>query len=195
MKIIIGLIALACLGIGVAWVAWPEKTGEVKDRVEAAGAVAVDNTLSALEKRVGLAQVAARHLDKEKAARRENLIRLKADRLRLEQQVTGLRAEVAGGTAPTKAAQLAALQQSLEDTKACEQRAQAAYKAFLAEVEKKKQDLKLAELKLSLLKTELNNNASDSGPHGERARVLADELQQACSRLEAEIAVQHLEQN
>lgn len=56
---------------------YPEKTGEAKQRVEAAGAVAVDKVISALEERVGKTDAAYEHYKTAHAVKRESLVRLK----------------------------------------------------------------------------------------------------------------------
>ena len=59
-RLISGIVATVVI-VGAGMIFYPEKTSQAKQSVEAAGSVAVDKIISALEERVGKTDVAYEH--------------------------------------------------------------------------------------------------------------------------------------
>lgn len=198
-KYIIGGIAGLIVLVGAGMVFYPEKTGEAKQRVEAAGAVAVDKVISALEERVGKTDVAYEHYKTAHAVKRESLVRLKALRADCERgirecqtQVEQLRAE--GKDATAAESRMRVYEERLASVTQSVEKAEVDYVSYTKTLQQKKLELDELKAKLAGLHAELSSmNGGDAAYALQRARQLEEEVKSACSRMEAEMEVQKLD--
>ena len=195
-KYIIGGVAALVVLVGAGMIFYPEKTAQAKQRVEAAGAVAVDKVVSALEERVGKTDVAYEHYKTAHAVKREALVRLKTLKADCERGIRECQNQVAAGKDAAEAesrkkvyeARLASVSQSVE-------KAEADYVSFTKALQQKNLELDELKAKLAGLHAELSSmNGGDAAYALQRARQLEDEVKSACSRLEAEMEVQKLDE-
>lgn len=191
------------LFLGSLFVFYPEKTAEAKQSVEAVGAVAVavDKIIAAMEDRVGKTKVALEHYKTAYKARRESLVQLKtlqAEAKRKATEATLRAAELrAGGkeaAAVAKDAEKAMYDEQVAKLEDSVAKAEAAYKEFDVFFKRKKMELDTLSAKTEMLKGELTAlSGGDAGFAMQRARELEEEVKKTCSRLEAELQVQQLD--
>ncbi len=189
--------------VGACYIFYPEKTGEVQQSLEAAGAVTVDKIVNALEARVGKTEVALEHYKTVRKAKRTALVELKALQKDCERKINeakvkaeGLKA--AGNTvgAATKEAEIKALEAQRARLTESGARAEKSYKDFELYLENKKLELGALKAKTQMLRSELTLlHGADAGLAMEKARQLEDEVKQTCSRLEAELEVQQMDED
>ena len=201
MKKIILTAFVAAILIGLAFVFYPEKSAEAKQSLEAAGAVAVQKTISALEERVGKADVALEHYKTALQAKRESLIRLKTLKADCERQIQDCKAAIAeaeghGGDTSAKQAELKMLEERLPSLTASAEKAESGYKRFQLVLKQKKIELDTLKAKMQSLSAELRAaGGSDAGFALQKARQLEEEVRSSCNRLEAELDVQAMDEN
>ena len=201
MKKIILIVFIAAVLIGLAFIFYPEKSAESKQSLEAAGAVAVQKTISALEERVGKADVALEHYKTALQAKRESLIQLKTLKADCERQIQNCKAAVAeaegrGGDVSAKQAELKMLEGRLPSLTASAEKAENGYKRFQLVLKQKKIELDTLKAKMQSLGAELRAaGGSDAGFAIQKARQLEEEVRSSCNRLEAELDVQAMDEN
>lgn len=201
MKKIILIVFIAAVLIGLAFIFYPEKSAEAKQSLEAAGAVAVQKTISALEERVGKADVALEHYKTALQAKRESLIQLKTLKADCERQIQNCKAAVAeaegrGGDVSAKQAELKMLEGRLPSLTASAEKAENGYKRFQLVLKQKKIELDTLKAKMQSLGAELRAaGGSDAGFAIQKARQLEEEVRSSCNRLEAELDVQAMDEN
>ena len=180
---------------------YPKKTSETKQSIEAAGAVAVDQVISAMENRVGRTRVALEHYKTAYRARRESLIQLKtlhAEALRKSADA-GLRAAELRAAGKETAALAKDSEKQMYDsqiTRLAEStvKAEASYKEFDLFFKRKKMELDALKAKTEMLKSELTAlSGGDAAFAMHRAQELEEEVKKTCNRLEAELQVQELD--
>lgn len=192
-KYIVGGIAGIVVLAGAGMVFYPEKTSQAKQRVEAAGAVAVDKVISELEERVGKTDVAYEHYKSALAVKRESLVQLKTLKANCERKIQESEAAPEGrAAAPGQKRiyeeRLASVTQSVE-------KSEAEYVAFTRLLQKKKLELDELKSKMAGLHAELSSlNGGDAAYALQRARQLEEEVKSSCSRLEAEMEVIKLDE-
>lgn len=195
-----GVSGLLLLFAGFS-VFYPEKTSETKQSIEAAGAVAVDQVISAMENRVGRTRVALEHYKTAYRAKRESLIQLKtlhAEALRKASDA-GLRAAELRASGNETAALAKDSEKQMYDsqiTRLAEStaKAEASYKEFDLFFKRKKMELDALKAKTEMLKSELTAlSGGDAAFAMQRAQELEEEVKKACNRLEAELQVQELD--
>lgn len=193
---IAGVVVLVAAGM----VFYPEKTGEAKQRVEAAGAVAVDKVISALEERVGKTDVAYEHYKTAHALKRESLVRLKTLKADCERNMREHKAraetlQAGGKDAAAALSQVRIHEERLVSVSQSVEKAEADYVAFSRELQKKKLELDELKAKMAGLHAELSSiNGGNATYALQRARQLEEEVKSACSRMEAEMEVQKLDE-
>ncbi len=201
MKKIILIVFIAAVLVGLAFIFYPEKSAEAKQSLEAAGAVAVQKTISALEERVGKADVALEHYKTALQAKRESLIQLKTLKAGCERQIQNCKAAVAeaegrGGDVSAKQAELKMLEGRLPSLTASAEKAENGYKRFQLVLKQKKIELDTLKAKMQSLGAELRAaGGSDAGFAIQKARQLEEEVRSSCNRLEAELDVQAMDEN
>lgn len=201
MKKIILIVFIAAVLVGLAFIFYPEKSAEAKQSLEAAGAVAVQKTISALEERVGKADVALEHYKTALQAKRESLIQLKTLKADCERQIQNCKAAVAeaegrGGDVSAKQAELKMLEGRLPSLTASAEKAENGYKRFQLVLKQKKIELDTLKAKMQSLGAELRAaGGSDAGFAIQKARQLEEEVRSSCNRLEAELNVQAMDEN
>ena len=201
MKKIILIVFIAAVLVGLAFIFYPEKSAEAKQSLEAAGAVAVQKTISALEERVGKADVALEHYKTALQAKRESLIQLKTLKADCERQIQNCKAAVAeaegrGGDVSAKQAELKMLEGRLPSLTASAEKAENGYKRFQLVLKQKKIELDTLKAKMQSLGAELRAaGGSDAGFALQKARQLEEEVRSSCNRLEAELDVQAMDEN
>ena len=201
MKKIILIVFTAAVLVGLAFIFYPEKSAEAKQSLEAAGAVAVQKTISALEERVGKADVALEHYKTALQAKRESLIQLKTLKADCERQIQNCKAAVAeaegrGGDVSAKQAELKMLEGRLPSLTASAEKAENGYKRFQLVLKQKKIELDTLKAKMQSLGAELRAaGGSDAGFAIQKARQLEEEVRSSCNRLEAELDVQAMDEN
>ncbi len=201
MKKIILIVFIAAVLVGLAFIFYPEKSAEAKQSLEAAGAVAVQKTISALEERVGKADVALEHYKTALQAKRESLIQLKTLKADCERQIQNCKAAVAeaegrGGDVSAKQAELKMLEGRLPSLTASAEKAENGYKRFQLVLKQKKIELDTLKAKMQSLGAELRAaGGSDAGFAIQKARQLEEEVRSSCNRLEAELDVQAMDEN
>ena len=201
MKKIILIVFIAAALVGLAFIFYPEKSAEAKQSLEAAGAVAVQKTISALEERVGKADVALEHYKTALQAKRESLIQLKTLKADCERQIQDCKAAVAeaegrGGDTSAKRAELKMLEGRLPSLTASAEKAENGYKRFQLVLKQKKIELDTLKAKMQSLGAELRAaGGSDAGFAIQKARQLEEEVRSSCNRLEAELDVQAMDEN
>ncbi len=200
MKKIILIVFITAVLVGLAFVFYPEKSAEAKQSLEAAGAVAVQKTISALEERVGKADVALEHYKTALQAKRESLIQLKTLKADCERQIQNCKAAVAeaegrGGDVSAKQAELKMLEGRLPSLTASAEKAENGYKRFQLVLKQKKIELDTLKAKMQSLGAELRAaGGSDAGFALQKARQLEEEVRSSCNRLEAELDVQAMDE-
>lgn len=203
-KSIILLIFLLAIGYAVLQVAYPDKIDEVSNRVEINAGIVVDNTLSYFEKRIGLANVAIIHYENVLKKKRQALINIKASKRGIDDKIQATLIKINSlAHRAGRESEIATLQIEKEflisQSTQIEQssiKVEQGYKDFLATFERKKVELKMAEMKLGVLTNELNANKHGNASESlKRAASMENELKDMCNRLEAEIDVQSIENN
>ncbi len=187
--------------LGGLSVFYPEKTAEAKQSIEAAGAVAVDKIIASMEERVGKTRVALEHYKTAYKAKRESLVQLKtlhSEAKRKAAEATARAAELrAGGkeaAAAAKDAEKAMFEEQAAKLADSAAKAEAAYKEFDLFFKRKKVELDTLSAKTEMLKGELTAlSGGDAGFAMKRARELEEEVKKTCSRLDAELQVQQLD--
>ena len=182
---------------------YPEKTSEAKQSIEAAGAVAVDQLIVAMEARVGRTAVVLEHYKTAYKAKRASLVQLKT--LHAEAQRKASDAAIRAAELRSKGNESAAIAKEAEkqmfDSQAARlsestTKAEAAYKEFDLFFKRKKIELDTLRAKTEMLKGELTAlSGGDAGFAMQRAAELEEEIKKTCSRLESEIQVQELDNN
>ena len=187
------------LTLGSLAVFYPEKTAEAKQSIEATGAVAVDKIIASMEERVGKTRVALEHYKTAYKAKRESLVQLKtlhseAKRKAAEAAIKAaeLRAGGKEASAVAKDAEKAMFEE--QAAKLADSSAEASYKEFDLFFKRKKVELDTLSAKTEMLKGELTAlSGGDAGFAMQRARELEEEVKKTCSRLDAELQVQQLD--
>lgn len=197
----IGGIGSLILMIVLAVVFYPEKTAEARQSVEAAGSVAVDKVISAMEDRVGKADIALEHYRTAQKQMRESLVQLKTLQRDYERKAAEAAAQAAllrsagneAGAAAQEAQKIAFEKQltSLTDSVAKSEQKYVSFNNFL---KSKKMELDLLKARTGALKSELvAMKGGDAAYALQRARELEEEVKSTCSRLEAEMDVLKLD--
>lgn len=187
--------------LGGMAVFYPEKTAEAKQSIEAAGAVAVDKIIASMEERVGKTRVALEHYKTAYKAKRESLVQLKtlhSEAKRKAAEATARAAELRVGgkeaAAAAKDAEKAMFEEQAVKLADSAAKAEAAYKEFDLFFKRKKVELDTLSAKTEMLKGELTAlSGGDAGFAMKRARELEEEVKKTCSRLDAELQVQQLD--
>ncbi len=197
---------ITCIGltlailIALAFIFYPEKSAQAKQSIEAAGAVAVQKTIAALEKRVGQADVALEHYKTVLQAKRKSLVQLKTLKANCERQISECRATIAsrksqGADAAAKEAELRMLEQRMPSLAASAEKAEQGYKQFQLVFKQKKAELDVLKAKMQSLGAELTAvGGGDAGYALQKARELEDEVKSECNRLESELEVQAIDE-
>ena len=183
------------------FVFYPERSEQTKQNVEAIGAVALDKILAAMEERVGKTDVALEHYKTAQQAKRQALVNLKTLKADTERKADETRASVADlqakgdeAAAAGKKAELAVYEQQLSSLSESVAKAETAYKEFNLFLKNKTIELATLKAKTQTLRAELTAlSGGDGGYAMQRARQLEDEVKSACSRLEAEMEVQRID--
>ena len=199
-KYIIGCIAATVVLVGAGMIFYPEKTAQAKQSVEAAGSVAVDKIISALEERVGKTDVAYEHYKTALQVKRESLVRLKTLKADCERNIRECKAKAEqlkadGKDAEPTLRQLTIYEERLASVSQTAEKAESDYIAFTHEVQKKKMELNELKAKMAGLHAELSTlNGGDASYALQRARQLEEEVKSSCSRMEAEMDVLKLDE-
>lgn len=186
----------------LAWyIFYPERAEHTKQDLEAIGAVALDKTLNALEERVGKADVALEHYETARLAKRNALVNIKTIKADTERKAAETRVALAElqakgdeAAAAGKQAELAIYEKQAKSLAESEEKAENAYKEFNLFLKNKKIELATLKAKTQALRTELTAlSGGDAGYAMQRAKELEEEVKSACSRLEAEMDVQRID--
>ena len=164
--------------------------------------VFTDKMVSALESRVGKTEIALAHYKTAHEAKRSALIQLKALKADCERKVSECKTAIAGyeakgneSAAETKRAELITYENQVATLSASVDKAETSYKEFDTFLKNKRIELKALKARTSSLKSELTIlNGADAKYAMEHAREIEDEIKSSCSRLEAEIEVQRLDE-
>lgn len=186
----------------LAAIFYPEKTAEAKQSVEAAGSVAVDKVISAMEERVGKADVALEHYKTAQQQMKASLIQLKTlqrdcERKSSEAASKAAQLRSAGNEAGAAAqdAQKALYDKQLVSLNESVTKTENKYKEFNTFLKNKKMELDMLKARTGTLKSELvAMNGGDAAYALQRARELEEEVKSTCSRLEAEMDVLKLDE-
>ena len=186
----------------LAAIFYPEKTAEAKQSVEAAGSVAVDKVISAMEERVGKADVALEHYKTAQKQMRDSLVQLKTLQRDCERkaseaalQAAQLRSSGNEAGAAAQDAQKALYDKQLVSLNESVTKTENKYKEFNTFLKNKKMELDLLKARTGTLKSELvAMNGGDAAYAMQRARELEEEVKSTCSRLEAEMDVLRLDE-
>lgn len=183
------------------YIFYPERGAQTQQNLEAIGSVALDKILSAMEERVGKTDVALEHYKTAQQAKRNALVNLKTLKADTERkaaetrtiiatlQAKGDEAAVAG-----KQAELNVYEQQVNNLTESVAQAEAAYKEFNIFMKNKAIELATLKAKTQALRAELSvQSGGDGGYAMQRARQLEDEVKSACSRMEAEMEVQRID--
>lgn len=184
-----------------AFIFYPEKTAEAKQSIEAAGSVAVDQVISAMENRVGRTRVALEHYKTAYKAKRESLIQLKTLHSEAQRKSAdaGMRAAELRASGKEAAALAKDSERQMFESQAIRlaeatARAEASYKEFDLFFKRKKMELDTLKAKTEMLKGELTAlSGGDAAFAMQRAQELEEEVKKTCNRLEAELQVQELD--
>ncbi len=201
MKKLIWFVLIVAVLVGLAFIFYPEKSAEAEQSLEAAGAVAVQKTISALEERVGKADVAMEHYKTALQAKRESLIQLKTLKADCERQIRDCKAVIAeaegrGGDTSVKQAELKMLEERLPSLTTSADKEESGYKRFQLVLKQKKIELDTLKAKTQSLGAELRAaGGSDAGFALQKARQLEEEVRSSCNRLEAELEVQAMDES
>lgn len=198
----IGSVSGLVFTLILAAIFYPEKTAEAKQSVEAAGSVAVDKVISAMEERVGKADVALEHYKTAQKQMRASLIQLKTlqrDCERKASEAATLAAQLrsVGNEAGSVAqeAQKAMYDKQLASLNESVTKTETKYKEFNTFLKNKKMELDMLKARTGTLKSELvAMNGGDAAYALQRARELEEEVKSTCSRLEAEMDVLKLDE-
>ena len=199
-KYIIGGVASLVVLVGAGMIFYPEKTSQAKQSVEAAGSVAVDKIISALEERVGKTDVAYEHYKTALQVKRESLVRLKTLKADCERNIRESKAKAEQLKAEGKDAEPILRQQAIYEERLVSvsqsaEKAEADYVAFTRELQKKKMELDELKAKMAGLHAEISTlNGGDASYALQRARQLEEEVKSSCSRMEAEMEVLKLDE-
>jgi chromosome segregation ATPase len=186
----------------LAAIFYPEKTAEAKQSVEAAGSVAVDKVISAMEERVGKADVALEHYKTAQKQMRDSLVQLKTLQRDCERkasaaalQAAQLRSAGNEAGAAAQDAQKAMYDKQLVSLNESVTKTENKYKEFNTFLKNKKMELDMLKARTGTLKSELvAMNGGDAAYALQRARELEEEVKSTCSRLEAEMDVLKLDE-
>ncbi len=196
------LAFLAAVAIFVWSICYPDKSKETKESLEAIGAVGLERVLSSMEERVGKANVALEHYKTALKAQRESLISLKSMKRDCERKAaeSGEKAasfEAAGNATAAAAQKQKQTMYAAEAVKLTSSIAtvEARYREANNTFEKKKIELSALSDKTTMLRAELTAmGGADAALALERAHKLEEEIKSECSRIEAEIDVQKLDE-
>ena len=199
-KYIIGSVATLVVLVGAGMIFYPKKTLQAKQSVEAAGSVAVDKIISALEERVGKTDVAYEHYKTALQVKRESLVRLKTLKADCERNIRECKTKAELLTAEGKDAEPSLRQQAIYEERLASvsqsvEKAEADYVAFTRELQKKKLELDELKAKMAGLHAEISTlNGGDASFALQHARPLEEEVKSSCNRLEAEMEVLKLDE-
>ena len=202
IKKVLSFALLAAVAIFIWSLCYPEKSREAKESLEAIGAAGLGRVLASMEESVGKANVALEHYKTALREQRESLVALKAMKRDCERQAreAGEKAASfeAAGKAPAAAAQkqkqamYTAEADKLSGTIAT---VEARYREADMTYEKKKVELSVLSDKTTMLRTELTATGGGTAAHAlDKARALEEEIKKECSRIEAEMDVQALDE-
>lgn len=200
IKFVLGGCTALLTALLILYVLYPEKTAQSKQSVEAVGSVAVDRIISGMEERVGKTAVALEHYKTVQKAKRESLISLKTLKADCDRRVTECKTAAAALKAQGKDATAKETEQATYEAQAASlvvsvEKAEKAYKEFNQFMVNKKAELDALKAKTEMLKSELLAlNGGDAAFAMKRARELEEEVKSSCSRLEAEMQVQQLDE-
>lgn len=200
IKFVLGGCTALLTALLILYVLYPEKTAQSKQSVEAVGSVAVDRIISGMEERVGKTAVALEHYKTVQKAKRESLISLKTLKADCDRRVAECKTAAAALKAQGKDATAKETEQATYETQAASlvvsvEKAEKAYKEFNQFMVNKKAELDALKAKTEMLKSELLAlNGGDAAFAMKRARELEEEVKSSCSRLEAEMQVQQLDE-
>lgn len=186
----------------LAAVFYPEKTGQAVQSAEAAGAVAVDKVISAMEERVGKADVALEHYKTAHKQLRASLVDLKTLKSDCERkaseaavQAASLRSSGNEAGAMAREAEKATYEKQLVSLNESVAKAEKKYKDFNAFMKAKKIELDVLKARTGSLRSELlAMQGGDAAYALQRAKELEEEVKSTCSRLEAEMEVLQLDE-
>lgn len=186
----------------LAAVFYPEKTGQAVQSAEAAGAVAVDKVISAMEERVGKADVALEHYKTAHKQLRASLVDLKTLKSDCERkaseaavQAASLRSSGNEAGALAREAEKATYEKQLVSLNESVAKAEKKYKDFNAFMKAKKIELDVLKARTGSLRSELlAMQGGDAAYALQRAKELEEEVKSTCSRLEAEMEVLQLDE-
>lgn len=181
---------------------YPNKSALQQQTLRVVGAVAVDKFINELEERVGKADVALEHYKTAQQAKRNALINLKTLKADCERKVSECKASIAALQAqgnqeaiPVKQAELAAYERQVASLTESVAKAESDYKQFNLFLKNKKTELDTLKNKTQTLRSELNATGGDDAGYAiKHARELEEEIKSACSRLEAEMDVQQIDE-
>lgn len=202
VKLVLGGTATLLTILALGYIFYPEKTAQSKQSIEAVGSVAVDQVISAMEERVGKTNVALEHYKTVQQAKRQSLISLKTLKADCERKAAEsktaaatLKAQGKDAAAAAKEAEQATYEGQLTSLTASVEKAENSYKEFNQFMTAKKVELETLKAKTEMLKSELTAlSGGDAGFAMKRARELEQEVKSTCSRLEAEMQVQQLDE-
>lgn len=198
----IGGVSGLLLTLVLAAVFYPEKTGQALQSAEAAGSVAVDKVISAMEERVGKADVALKHYKTAHKQLRTSLVDLKTLKSDCERKISeaavqaaSLRSSGNEAGALAREAEKATYEKQLASLNESVAKAEKKYKDFNAFVKTKKMELDVLKARTGALRSELlAMQGGDAAYALQRAKQLEDEVKSTCSRLEAEMEVLQLDE-
>lgn len=201
-KTIIGGVGV----LAVCYVAYsvlnPEHSAQTTQDLKVVTELSIDKLVSSLESRVGKTDVALAHYKTVHEAKRNSLIQLKALKADCERKAAECRTAIAEykdkgneTAAATKQTELATYEGQLATLTASVEKAELAYKDFGTFLDNKRIELQALQARTSSLRQELILlNGGDARHAMEHARKVEDEIKSACSRLEAEIDVQRMDE-
>lgn len=183
------------------YIFYPERGEQTKQNVEAIGAVALDKVLNAMEERVGKTDVALEHYKTVQQAKRNALVNLKTLKADTERKADETRSAMAAlqakgdeAAAAGKQAELNIYEQQVAKLTESVAQAEAAYKEFNLFLKNKTIELATLKAKTQTLRAELTAlSGGDGGYAMQRALQLEEEVKSTCSRMEAEMDVQRID--
>lgn len=187
----------------LAWcVTYPSKSSDVIQSAEAAGSVAVDKIISALEERVGKTDVALEHYKTAHQAKRQSLVDLKTLQRDTERKAAAAEAEISRlrAAGDESAAALKEQEKAIYDRQKgslaeSAAKAEKEYKEFTLFIKNKKLELDALRAQANALRSELSAmGGGDAAFALQRAKELEDEVRSTCSRLEAEMEALQIDQ-
>ncbi len=202
IKIILVLICLAAVGIFIWSLCYPDKSRETRESLEAIGSVGLARVLSSMEDHVGKANVALEHYKNALKAQRESLISLKSMKRDCERKVeeaeekaASFEAEGNAVAAATQRKQRAMYLAQAAKLEGSIQTVENRYREAYSTCERKKIELAALSEKASMLRAELTAMGGNAASYAlEKAHALEDEIKSECSRIEAEMDVQKLDE-